>query len=237
MGRSIGIILCILAMCFAQVVNAQQNNHAQLPSRYALFSIGDQHLDDAWTIEDQQGSQYKGDIKKLRSLGFTLQTPMNHGKIQYGWEGGATLAYERNTTFFLQIDGGASGSVSIDSDLWTGDFSAGGFISAMPVDWLRFYLSAGPQLYWGLVKSDSDEVEIEPYEQNSNGSTIVIDTSRDDSDFGAGLYARAGVDLMLPNGLIVGASVRQTTTELDFSGHGGVNLQEPLYQLTLGHHF
>lgn len=238
MFRPLILTCTALGLIFTQFSAAE--SPAQKPApRYAHFSIGDQHLDEAWTIEDLQGQKYSGDIDKLRSLGFTLQTPMNQGKLQYGWEGGASLAYERNTTFFLYVDGGATGSISVDSDLWTGDLSAGGFISLAPTDWLRFYLSAGPQLYWGLVKSKDDEPEIEPYTQQNpnNNATIIIDTSNDDSDFGVGLYGRAGVDLILSNGFIIGASVRQTTTDLDFSAHGDVDLQQPLYQLTLGHRF
>lgn len=235
MFKATTLSLAIIGLIGPQVSLAEQRS---APQRYAHFSIGDQYLDEAWVLEDKQGGEYRADIDKLRSLNFTIQTPMNHGKLQYGWEAGASLAYERNTTLFLKVDGGATGSVSVDSDLWTGDFSAGGFISLAPTNWLRFYVSAGPQLYWGLVKSD-DEVEVEPYSPGApnNTATITIETSKDNSDFGAGLYARTGIDLIFPNGFILGASVRQTTTELDLSGHGDVDLQEPLYQLTLGHRF
>lgn len=232
------VLLVSIGCLVAVASQAQQAGAVGEPKRYAHFSIGEHKLDDAWTLKDEEGTDYLGDIEKLRSLAFTLQTPLNHGVFQYGWEGAGSIAYERNVTVFLYVNGGATGTISVDSDLWTGDFSAGGFVSLEPTSWLRFYASAGPQIFWGLVDSKDDEVSIDSYPQTgARGSSIVINTSSSDSDLGVGIYARAGVDLILPNGFILGGSIKQTNTELNFSGHGSVDLTEPFYQLTLGHKF
>lgn len=222
------ILVCLVLLAsglFSPAAVSQENDF-----RYAQLWLGKQQLDSAWSITDDEGSAYLADLDALRRIGFSFQTPHSRGPFEYGWDFSGTLGYENNPRFFVRVGSeGASGNIRIDSRLWLGDVTFGGFISSRPVNWLRLYLSAGPGIYWGHLQHNGNSA--------SRGSAIVIDTRTSDNDLGFMLYARAGAELVLTNGLTFGLSARHTDTRFDFGNSGKIDLAEPQIFLTLGNTF
>ena len=206
--------------------------------RYAQFMIGDMSLKDSWRLYDDAGNEYQAVIDGLHMFSFTLQEPRNFGRWQYGFEGGVSLGYDNERKLFVLVHGNGVG-ISIDSTLWTGDFSAGAFLSVKPTRWLRAYAAVGPSLYWGRFDADDNGAENDVNATNSSviDSDVIIDTRDNDYDLGVAVYGRLGLDIIFNNGFVLGVSVRQSSATLDFDANGEVDLNQPQYVINLGHYF
>lgn len=146
----------------------------------------------------------------LDLIGISGQVPYGGTKMQYGLEYGGLLSLQSDTRSIVVSSGGSGGSinVSVDINSFLVDGFFGGFVSARPLRWIRFYLGAGPLLIYGERKSESAEPMPEPY------------TATKESAFGAGIYARAGVDIIFTDRFAVSASLRGTQTSLSFKKAG-----------------
>jgi hypothetical protein len=141
------------------------------------------------------------------------------------------VGYDSRRNLLLVISGDGS-RINIRSRLWAGDLSAGAFLSAQPLDGLRFYAGAGPLLYWGQLRRYEDASESQGGQAPSGA--IVIDTRRNRYDLGVAFYGRVGVELMPVPGFTIGLSARRTTAELDFGQSGFIDMKRVNYMLTLG---
>lgn len=103
--------------------------------------------------------------------------------------------------------GGGSASVSIDIRSLLVDFFFGGYVALEPVRWLRLYIGAGPLLIYGRREFEPEAPVPEPFS----------DETESDSSIGAGLYARAGIDILFTDyfGLNAGARITETTLRLE----------------------
>lgn len=174
----------------------------------------------------------RSSVEAIHRLGFALQKPHNRGPFQYGWEAGATLGYDSNRNLFVRLSGSFS-YVEVQSDLWTGDFYFGSFISARPVDDVRLYASAGGALYWGRLSGVSDARARDP----QRGGSVVIDTRDGRGDWGQAGYVQAGVEYIVSPRTTFGLNVRYLDSTLNFGDRGRVDQSVPVYGLTLGYHF
>ncbi len=203
--------------------------------RYSHFYIGNQSLDNAWSLRDQAGRRYHADGVTLRTLGASLQRSEVAGWLQYGLEGALQTSYENNTKWFFRFDDqGATLAIAVDSDLWLTDVSMGAFAAVQPLPWLRAYASAGPAIYWGHLRHRDAAAD-----PGSSGATIIlgdlmVDTRTSNNRFDFALYGRAGVDLVFPRGVTLGLGLRQSNAQLDFGSRGRIRLSEPQLLINLG---
>lgn len=166
--------------------------------------------------------------ESVYSFGLVVQRTAQPGPFQYGWEGGVRVGYGSNRSMFVHLAGTGS-SLQIRSDLWTADLTFGAFASVRAADRLRFYVSAGPSLYWGRASgADQDTTE-------ADGRAVTIDLTENGDDLGAAWYARAGAEWMFSPNTHVGVSVRKMDARLDFGRRGRIRIDEPSYLLTLGY--
>jgi hypothetical protein len=203
------------------------------PDRYAQVLLGSQRVDQSWFLHEDQGSFQRMDVRSIHSLGYFAQLPVEDGWYQYGIEWGGHLGYDSRRSLVVALSGDES-FIRINSRLWTGDFSAGGFVSIRPVDGLRFYASAGPLVNWAQLRRRDDYAQSQLNNDAVTSGSYVIDTRRYRYDLGAAFYGRVGVELMPVPGFTIGLSARRTTTELDFGQSGYVDLGRVNYMLTLG---
>lgn len=169
-----------------------------------------------------------GDDYDLNLFGLSGQLPYGGARVQYGLEYGVLLSLQSDTRSVVVTGGGGGGSikVSVDIDALLLDGFFGGFVSARPLKWLRLYLGAGPLLIYGERTSEPAEPAPEPY------------TSTKESDLGAGLYARAGVDIIFTDRFAIGASLRGTQTSLSFKEGGGkVDMEGWQYLIAMSYRY
>ena len=235
MLKQLKILLAVGLLLAANIVLARGGALSESAHKYAQFMVGGQPLDDAWVLTDEDGVSYVADIDSMRLVGFSLQAPLNKGRFEYGFEGAGYVGYDSDRKVFVRVSGQDS-FVKIDSDLWTGDFSVGGFISIKPNSWMRFYAGAGPSILLGKISRD-DESNVENNDGSVASGDIFIDTRNDNFDSNFAVYGRVGAEVIFPNGFILGVSARQVNADLDFGGNGKVDFNTPQYFLTLGQYF
>lgn len=163
----------------------------------AEIDDGDVDLDDSFDAEVESVSQ------TLPLLGAAVQYPIWGGpRVQLGFEGGSTISWDRDTTrVFLN-----SGTVIVraDNNILLADLFGGLSLNANLGRDFRAWAGIGPLLQYGRVDLEYDDA----------GSEVDVD----DSGFGAGVYARAGIDYEFKPNNWVGLSIRHVDSELNLSG-------------------
>lgn len=161
-------------------------------------------------------------------FGADAQKPLVKGAFRYGFETGFLFSIDSDVRNFYASSGedGAKAAVSVDVNSLMIDYFAGGFISFEPAKWFRISFGAGPLIIWSLWETESEETNSEDV------------TSQSDSDFGVGVYARAGIDLFFTKkvGLNIGARVNETTLNLK-SSQGEVDVEGWQYYFGIAFRF
>jgi hypothetical protein len=182
---------------------------------------------DSWKASDiQSGNDVVGDLGTLPFGGGDGQMLWGSGAWQIGYEGGGLASWKNETTQFRGVSsGGTAVQVQFRNQFYLFGVFMGGVVSVRPAPWLRLYAAGGPSLTWAWIQDDNN---------NASQSSTNIDSrgSEDDGSFTA--YGRAGIDFVMGDGFMFGASVRYANDKFDFGGAGELKLDSPLYLLTLG---
>ena len=140
-------------------------------------------------------------------FGLDVQKSYTDKSFMYGLEGGGLLSLDSSLRSFRVSSGGGGGSTSISIDIksFLIDVFFGGYVGYQPAKWLRLWVGAGPLLIWGSRETDPVAA---PADET---------TSTSESEFGAGVYARAGIDIFFTDtvGLNLGARVTETTLRFE----------------------
>ena len=89
------------------------------------------------------------------------------------------------------------------------DYFFGGYLGLELSKWLRLYVGSGPLLIWGVWETEPKESDSEELDSES------------EIEFGAGLYARAGMDLFLWEQFGLNAGVRINKTTMHYEEKAG----------------
>lgn len=228
----IAIFLIGVLAAFGNTARADPWPSSQSSGRqyYVQALLGSVPVD---TVTPAGTSPSRVQSESVHTLGLAVQRANQFGRTQYGVEWGARLGYGSNRDLFVRV-AGSSSSVQIQSDLWTGDLSLGGFASFRPSPRSRLYLSSGPVLYWGRLSGDD---EPDDSDDPAEGSGVVLDLTDDGDDLDVTWYARAGVEFTLTPRVNLGLSVRQMDGRLYFGDRGRIRMDGPSYLLTLGYDY
>ncbi len=204
-----------------------------------LFSVGEAlsqeakdpmvgHVFDGKMTIENDDPQVDGGDYDINIFGVDAQKPLGRGIFKYGLETGALLSLDSHLRRFSASSGsgGGSASVSIDISSLLIDFFFGGYVALEPVRWLRLYAGAGPLLIYGRREIEPETPVPEPFSYET------------DSGIGAGLYARAGIDILFTDyfGLNAGARITETTLSLEDTA-ASVDIKGWQYYAGLAFHF
>ena len=144
-------------------------------------------------------------------FGADAQKAFGGDIFKYGVETGAVFSWDSYVQYFRASSGpnGGTVSVSVVVDSFVMDYFFGGYIGFEPIKWLRLSAGAGPLLTWGMRQSEPEESSSDEITANS-----VV-------EFGAGVYARAGVDIFFSETFGIIAGARRTQTTLSFEDTAG----------------
>lgn len=174
--------------------------------------------------------QVDGGDYDINIFGVDVQKPLGRGIFKYGIETGALFSLDSDLRRFSASSGtgGGSASVSIDIRSLLVDFFFGGYVALEPVRWLRLHIGAGPLLIYGRREIEPEAPTPDPFS----------DETESDSGIGAGLYARAGIDILFTDyfGLNAGARITETTLSLEDTA-GRVDIEGWQYYAGLAFHF
>lgn len=170
----------------------------------------------------------EGEDFDVSFFGLDFQKSYSPKNFKYGIEGGGFFSLDSELRQFGASSGGGGGSasVSVDINSFLIDVFFGGYLGYRPVKWLQLNVGAGPLVIWG--KRESDPVAT-PYDEATSGS---------ESDLGAGLYARVGIDIFFTEnfGLNVGARITETTLSFE-NMVGKIDVEGYQYYLGLAFRF
>lgn len=143
------------------------------------------------------------DLAQMPTIGGGAMYKMGGNAIDWGFEGMLAFAGRANASAFYFGGGGAA--IAINVDLLIFDLYGGLFVSKFLGDKLRIYGAAGPLMEWAN------------YDQNATN----VNDSGNGNGFGFGGYARAGAELVISRGTMVGLAGRWSDATIDLSGGMG----------------
>lgn len=154
-------------------------------------------------VETEDGSVDgdEGDVDELPLIGGGAQWKLGGRGVTFGLEGLLSFAWRANAEAFAIGGGGAV--VAVDVDVLLFELYGGPFASLFLGDKLRLYGAVGPLLQFA------------DYEQTGGG------LAEDGSGFGAGWYARTGLEFALPSRTLIGFGVRWSDSSVDLDGDLG----------------
>lgn len=177
----------------------------------------------AYDDKDIEGGDYLINI-----FGADVQKPFNGGPVTYGMETGAFFSMDTDVRRFTASSGseGGKASISVDVNSIVFDYFFGGYLGLEPSKWLRLTAGAGPLLIWASRETEPEESDSEEI------------GSKSESGFGAGLYARVGIDIFFHEmfGIHAGARVNETTLSFEETT-GKVDIEGFQYYLGVAFQF
>lgn len=230
MKMFVGFMLSLFVASFAAAESAPPPPQSEWT--YLQVWLGALGTDESWEVTDPTtGDSAVGDIGTLPFGGGAGQQMWGSGRWQIGYEGGALVTWKNDSTEFR----GSNNSlrVKIDNTFWSFGVFMGGVVSFDPIRNLRLYVAAGPSVTWAWLDDDEDDDD-EPTPPPPPGNNFVIDLDDGSNDVSVVAYARAGAEIILDDGFSFGVSVRYADDEFDFDEAGELELDEPLWLLTLG---
>ncbi len=161
-------------------------------------------------IENNDSDVGGGDFV-ISVFGADGQKALGGDTVRYGWETGAFFSIDSDSRT-VAASGGSSGGqvlVAVDVNSIMIDYFLGGYFGFEPNEHFRLYVGAGPLIIWGKRETEPEE------------SAPDYVKSVSESDIGAGLYARAGLDIFLNEQFGFFAGARVTNTTLNFEDDAG----------------
>jgi hypothetical protein len=214
----ITLIICIV-ISLLSVDNVLSQEAKELSTGHAFFGK---------MIIPNNDPDLEGGDYDIRILGADVQKPFGGGTFKYGIETGALFSLDSDVRHFSASSGPGGGqvTVSVDVNSLLFDYFFGGYLSFEPTKWLRLNMGAGPLLIYGMRETEPEASAPEDI------------TSESESGFGAGLYARAGIDIFLTEelGLNVGARISESTLSFEDTA-GKVDVEGWQYYLGIAFHF
>ena len=189
------ILLLISVFSFVMTGNpAIASDASDMMAGHAFY--GKMKIDDSNT--DLEGGDFEINI-----FGADGQKPLGGDTFKYGWETGLLFSIDSDTRSWAASGGGGGGTVvvAVDVNSVMIDYFLGGFVSIEPNKHFRLYAGAGPLGIWARRETEPEE------------SAPDYVTSSSDSEWGAGVYARVGLDIFFNDqfGIFGGARITETT--------------------------
>jgi opacity protein-like surface antigen len=155
--------------------------------------------------------QISGGDYNITLFGAAAQKPFFGQLAQAGIETGLLLNWESETRAYAASGGGGGGTLAVSADInqFLADYFFGGYVSLQPIKWFRLYIGAGPLLIYASRETEETDPATSQVEKKS------------ESGFSAGVYGRAGIDLIFADKFMLGAGVRGTQTGLSLNDTAG----------------
>lgn len=195
------------------------------PVDYVQAWVGALDTDDGWTLDrPAPADDLVGGLGTLPFGGGAAQRLWGHGFFRMGYEGGGLVSWKNDDTrFFAASDsGGGTLAVTTDNRFFSIGVFMGGVASFQVAGRLRVQVAAGPSLSWARLTPDDDALDSAGVALDANDDVSLVP------------YGRLGIEVLLDNGFMLGASVRYADDDFDFGRNGEVDMSEVMWLLTLG---
>ena len=148
------------------------------------------------------------DLSTMPYLGVAGQFPLSRAATHIGIDASLLFGWRSDDTSVAVGNGQAR--IEIDSDLWLVDMAIGLYAQTILGNRWRLYGAFGPMILFGEYSDDTTEEDL--------SVTPVTETkeSSSDSAFGAGGYAKLGLEYYVTGDALIGIAVRGIATNLEF---------------------
>jgi hypothetical protein len=164
----------------------------------SLYERGDVVVDGVSTSDP--GAFAVADYGTVPTVGVAGMQPLSGGPLHAGLESALLFSWWQKDADVL--GGASSPPLQVRTRFWLTDLSVGAYASTSMNRTVRAYAGAGGAMLIGVFDTASNQIDDDPR----------------DTAFAVGPYARAGVELLLGDGSLLGLGVRGVAAELDFSG-------------------
>jgi hypothetical protein len=137
----------------------------------------------------------------LPVIGGGAQLKLAGASLDFGVEGLLSFAGRGDLEAFASSGGVAVAAFDVDLLVFEG--YGGPFVSWFIGDSLRFHAAGGPLILWAGYDQSDDDIE-----EDADGA-------------GGGLYARAGLEFLMPSGNLIGFGAKWSEASLDLSDELG----------------
>ncbi|MEQ8861504.1 MAG: hypothetical protein RIC56_22900 [Pseudomonadales bacterium] len=195
------------------------------PVDYVQAWVGALDTDDAWTLDRSvPDDDLVGGLGTLPFGGGAAQRLWGQGFLRMGYEGGGLVSWKNDDTRFFAASDGGGGTIAVTTEnrFFSIGVFMGGVASFQLAERLRVQVAAGPSLSWARLAPDDDAPD----------STAVGPKASDDVSLVP--YGRLGVEVLLGQDLMLGASMRYADDDFDFGRNGKFEMDEVMWLLTLG---
>ncbi|MBW2503969.1 MAG: outer membrane beta-barrel protein [Deltaproteobacteria bacterium] len=162
-------------------------------------------------VEDsntEPGTTSTTDLSTMPFLGLAGQFAFSPDETHCGID--ASLLFGWRSDDSSVTAGNGQARIEIDSSLWLLDLAIGLYAqTTLGTSW-RIYAAAGPVLLFGEYSGDTkdEDLTVTPTAERENNIS--------DSAFGAGGYAKLGLEYALSGDSYIGVAIRGLATNLDF---------------------
>ncbi len=200
-------LICLVLPC--SNLQAQSHKYDEWDKDYTVQSLlGAARFKNLEFDVEESGQTKTTDFSTIPMLGGAWGTLPRGDRFQYGLEASFLLGFRARELEYLVISSGLHAKVSIS--LWVFDLTGGPYVNLFldKNKKVRLYAAGGPLLMYADYDADKELSD-------------DTDESTTKSAFGAGLYARAGIEFRVHGRGTLGLGIRNTYADIDFSGVGG----------------
>jgi hypothetical protein len=140
-------------------------------------------------------------------------------RIQFGLEASFLTGFRVDKINYIYL-GGAGLKVDLSFRMWLFDLAGGAYVNLFPdkEHRMRIYAGAGPLLSYADYRIEKEFSDTDP---GNPSPTETEDETLNRSAFGAGVYARTGVEFRVHEKGLFGLGVRANWMNLDFTDING----------------
>lgn len=206
-------IASLVILLFSASVQAQYGTYDYWDKNYTVQALLGAVQFENLKIDNTSGTgdPVEVDVSLVPQLGAAWGTLPGEGRFQLGLEASFLLGFRLDTVNAASI-GGSGLYVSISTSMWMFDLAGGPYANLFldKKKRVRLYGGVGPLMTYVDYRSERKETDTDEE---------VYDTN--ESVFGIGVYARAGVEFRIYEYGMLGVGARGTWSNVDFSDVGG----------------
>jgi len=171
-------------------------------------SFDKDQLSFAETEENSPNGDSTNDLSTMPYVGIAGQFPLSNSATHVGIDASLLVGWRSDDTSIAAGNGQAR--IEIDSDLWLVDIAIGLYAQTILGNRWRLYGAVGPMVIFGEYSDDVSEEDL------TVTPTTETEESNRDSAFGAGGYAKLGLEYYVSGDALIGIAVRGIATNLEF---------------------
>ncbi len=205
---TLSVLFLLLNLIMATPATAEGLSLGYFQGLVGAANFDEDHLTFIEPATNDPDAISTNDLSNMPYLGIAAQFPLSPTETHFGIDTSLLFGWRSDKTSIYAGNGQAR--IKVDSKLWLADLAIGLYAQTVLGERWRVYGAVGPMLIFGDYSDDTSEEDLQ--------ATPVTETkdSSSDSSFGAGGYAKIGMEYRVSREAFIGVAVRGIATNLGF---------------------